>query len=126
MCCTATCIILIYFRTTSQQTITLCGLIQLTTITPSMITFDTICIISVVRYHMTWKTNQLELFKKHHILLLVAAVYFAEHILALFYFVIAQMDFSVIQPSTACAGKNIMEKPPFIAYLLLIIRVILG
>ena len=125
MCCTVTCIILIYFRMTSQQTITLCGLIQLTTITPSMITFDTICIISVVRYHMTWKTNQLELFKKHRILLSVAAVYFAEHILGLVYFIIAQMDFSVIQPSTACVGKDIMKKVPAMAYFLLLKLVII-
>ena len=76
-----------------------------------MITFDTICIISVVRYHMTWKTNQLELFKKNLIFLSVAVVYLAEHILGgLLYFIIAQTDFSVIQPATVCAGKNIMRK----------------
>ena len=119
MCCTVTCIILIYFRMTSQQTITLCGLIQLTTITPSMITFDTICIISVVRYHMTWKINQLELFNKRKILLSVGAVYFAEHILGMLFFIIASMDFSLTQPSTVCAGKDTLGKVPGMEYLLL-------
>ena len=70
---------------------------------------------------MTWKTNQLELFKKHLIFLSVAVVYLTEHILGgLLYFIIAQTDFSVIQPATVCAGKNIMRKLPVIAYLFLI------
>ena len=76
ICGMVSCLILIYFRIISQQTMILCGLIQLTTITPALLTFDTICVISAVRYHMTWKINQLEHFKKHRILLSVGAVYF--------------------------------------------------
>ena len=34
ICCTITIIILVYFRISSEQTITVCGLLQLTTITP--------------------------------------------------------------------------------------------
>ena len=104
-------------RIISQQTMILCGLIQLTTITPALLTFDTICVISAVRYHMTWKINQLEHFKKHQILLSVGAVYFVEHILALFYFIIAQTDYSMIQPSTVCAGKDLMNSVPTLGYI---------
>ena len=117
MCGTVTCLILIYFKITSQQTMILCGLIQLTTITPAFLTFDTICIISAVRYHMTWKINQLELFKKHQFRLSVGAVYFAEHIFGFFSFIIAQMDFSMIQPSTVCAGKDLMKSVPALGYI---------
>ena len=118
ICCTVTIIILLYFRVTSEQTITVCGLIQLTTITPGQLTYNTICVVSVVRYYMTWKINQLELFNKHKILLSVCAVYFAEHILGMFFFIIAHMDFSFNQPSTACAGKDTLETVPVMAYFL--------
>ena len=112
MCGTVTCLILIYFKITSQQTMILCGLIQLTTITPAFLTFDTICIISAVRYHMTWKINQLELFKIHQFRMSVGAVYFVKHIFGFFCFIIAQMDYSMIQPSTVCAGKDLMKSMP--------------
>ena len=116
ICCTITIVILLYFKISSQQTITVCGLLQLTTTTPAILTFHSLCIISVVRYHMTWKINQLELFKKHKILLSVGAVYVIEHILGMFFFIIAHMDFSMTQPSTACAGKDIIEMIPALAY----------
>ena len=119
ICCIVTFIILVYFRVTNEQTITTCSLIQLTTLTPGMLTYDTICIVSVVRYHMTWKINQLESFNKHKILLTVGAVYFAEHILGIFCFIISYMDFSFTQPSTACAGKDTMETVPVLTFCLL-------
>ena len=124
ICCTITIIILVYFRISSQQTITVCGLLQLTTITPGILTFHMLCIISVVRYYMTWKTNQLELFKTHKILLSVGAVYFMEHILGMFFFIIAYMDFSLMQPSSSCAGKDILDIVPVMAYFLLLKSVI--
>ena len=119
ICCTVTFIILVYFRVTNEQTVTTCSLIQLTALTPGMLTYDTICIVSVVRYHMTRKINQLEFFNKHKILLTVGAVYFAEHILGIFCFIISYMDFSFTQPSTACAGKDTMETVPVLTFCLL-------
>ena len=109
VCCIVNVIILIYFRFKGQQTLALCGLIQLTTITPAKISFDTVGIISVVRYYMTWKTNQLELFKKHWILISVGAIYLVEHLLSFFFFIIAQMDYPMLMLSTVCAGKDVIK-----------------
>ena len=106
ICCSINAIILIYFRLKGEQTLVLCGLIQITTLTPVKISFDTLCIISVVRYYMTWKTNQLESIKKHQILISVGAVYLIEHLIALFFFINSQIDEPIIKTLVGvCAGQ---------------------
>ena len=106
ICCSIHSIIVIYFRLKGEQTLILCGFIQVTTMMPIKISFDTLCIISVVRYYMTWKTNQLESIKKHQILISVGAVYLIEHLIALFFFINSQMDEPIIQTLVGlCAGQ---------------------
>ena len=53
---------------------------------------------------MTWKTNQLELYKKNRIFISVCAVYIGEILLNLSYSIMALMDFPVIQLATLCSG----------------------
>ena len=106
ICCSIHSIIVIYFRLKGEQTLILCGFIQITTMTPIKISFDTLCIISVVRYYMTWKTNQLESIKKHQILISVGAVYLIEHLIALFFFINSQMDEPIIKTLVGvCVGQ---------------------
>ena len=114
ICCTINAIILIYFRLKGEQTLVLCGLIQITTLTPVKISFDTLCIISVVRYYMTWKTNQLESIKKYQILISVGAVYLIEHLIGLFFFINSQMDEPIIKTFIGvCVGQyNVSSKVP--------------
>ena len=107
ICCTVNAIILIYFRFKREQTLLLCGFIQITTMIPIKLSFDTLCIISVVRYYMTWKTTKLESIKKQQILISVGAVYVVEHLIILFLFINGQMDIPIFMTLVgACAGKH--------------------
>ena len=84
----------------------LCGMFQLVLTTPAIISFDTICIISIIRYYMTWKTNQLELYKKKWIYISVSAVYIFEILLNLSHSIMALMGVPVIQLTTLCTGMT--------------------
>ena len=84
----------------------LCGMFQLVLTTPAIISFDTICIISIIRYYMTWKTNQLELYKKKWIYISVSAVYIFEILLNLSHSIMAFMGVPVIQLTTLCIGMT--------------------
>ena len=93
-------------RLKGQQNLVLCGMFQLVLTTPAQISFNTICIISIIRYYMTWKTNQLELYKKNRIFISVCAVYIGENLLNLSFLIMALMDFPVITLATLCSGMH--------------------
>ena len=55
---------------------------------------------------MTWKTNQLELYKKKWIYISVSAVYIFEILLNLSHSIMAFMGVPVIQLTTLCIGMT--------------------
>ena len=60
--------ILIYFQIAGQRNFVLCGFIQQTYVPTVSITFISISILSVVKYHIAQKTTDLEIVKKKFVL----------------------------------------------------------
>ena len=60
--------ILIYFQIVGQRNFVLCGFIQQTYVPTVSITFISISILSVVKYHIAQKTTDLEIVKKKFVL----------------------------------------------------------
>ena len=92
------------------QNLTTCSILLHAYLTPFLITCDNVTILSVVRYHIAWKTSMQELYNKTKVMFLIGCIYMSEHLIGMgSFFIMKYLNFA--NGSAQCAGKNHNEMP---------------
>ena len=92
------------------QNITTCSILLHAYVTPFLITSDNVTILSVVRYHIAWKTSMQEIYDKTKIIFLIGCIYLSEHLIGMgSFFIMKYLNFA--NGSAQCSGKSHNEMP---------------